>query len=120
VILHPDSRASLKGAAKIGDTHMKKVTVLGLVLFCFAASINNAQAAPQCGPRQKIVDLLGQKFKEGRQGLGLISQLAMIELFVSTKGTWTMTSTNTQGMTCVIAAGESWQADPKIIAGLES
>jgi hypothetical protein len=54
------------------------------------------------------------------QSLRIAGQAAVIELFVSVQGSWTMTSTNTQGLTCVIALGEAWQTAPKQLAGLNS
>jgi hypothetical protein len=99
---------------------MKKMLALGLALGSIAILINGAQAAVQCGPRDKIAEVLGQKFQENRQALGLAGQASVIELFVSLSGSWTMTSTNTQGLTCIVATGEAWQAAPKQLAGLSS
>jgi hypothetical protein len=81
---------------------------------------NGAQAAAQCGPHDKITEVLSQRFQENRQSLGLAGRAALIEIFVSTQGTWTMTSTNAQGLTCVVAAGEAWQNAQKQLAGLNS
>ncbi|NJO33210.1 MAG: hypothetical protein HC869_08735 [Rhodospirillales bacterium] len=79
-----------------------------------------AFAARQCGPHDKLSERLGQQYQENRQGLGVANAFAVVELFVSAKGTWTMTSTTTDGMTCVIATGEGWQQQPQTVAGLES
>jgi hypothetical protein len=99
---------------------MKVIAAAGLVLASLAALANGAQAAAQCGSHEKITQILGTKFQEGRQGLGVASALSVVELFVSAKGTWTMTTTDTQGLTCVIGAGEGWQGEPRQVAGLNS
>jgi hypothetical protein len=99
---------------------MYKMLALGLALGSLAAFINGAQAAIQCGPRDKIAEALGQRFQENRQALGIAGQSAVVELFVSLQGSWTMTTTNTKGLTCVIATGEAWQSAPKQLAGLSS
>jgi hypothetical protein len=99
---------------------MKQMLALGLALGSLATFIHGAQAAIQCGPRDKIAAVLGQRFQENRQALGLSGQSAVIELFVSMAGSWTMTSTNTNGLTCIVATGEAWQAAPKQLAGLSS
>jgi hypothetical protein len=99
---------------------MKLIAAAGLVLVSLAALANGAEAAAQCGSHDKITQILGTKFQEGRQGLGVASALTVIELFVSAKGTWTVTSTNTQGLTCIVAAGEGWQGEPRQVAGLNS
>lgn len=99
---------------------MKKAIALGFALASLAAFITGAQAAAQCGPHDKIIEVLGQRFQENRQALGIAGQSAVVELFVSLQGSWTMTTTNTKGLTCVIATGEAWQSAPKQLAGLSS
>jgi hypothetical protein len=94
--------------------------VSGIALAAYFASYHFAFAAAQCGPHENLTKILGQRFQEGRHGIGLAGAAAVIELFVSEKGTWTMTSTNTGGLTCVIATGEGWQSEPRLVAGLES
>jgi hypothetical protein len=66
------------------------------------------------------LESLGQEFKENRSALGLSGQSIVFELFVSAQGTWTITGTNTQGLTCIVAVGEAWQTAPKQLAGLGS
>jgi hypothetical protein len=97
---------------------MKYAIALALALGPLALSVE-AEAA-QCGPRGMVTEALNRQYQESRQALGLLGQAAVIELFVSASGTWTMTSTNTSGLTCVIAAGESWQADKRTVIGLNS
>jgi hypothetical protein len=99
---------------------MKTIIALGLALCSLPALFNSAQAAAQCGPHEKIAEVLGKRFQENRQALGLAGQASVIELFVSEEGTWTLTTTSTAGLTCVVASGEAWQALPKQLAGLES
>jgi hypothetical protein len=99
---------------------MKQMLALGLALGSLATFSNGAQAVTQCGPRDKIIEVLERRFQEKRQGLGLAGQSAIIELFVSIRGSWTVTTTNPQGLTCVIATGEAWENEAKQIAGLSS
>ena len=98
---------------------MKRIIALGLALCSPAALTGEAQAAA-CGPHEKIADVLGQKFQENRSALGLAGESSIIELFVSEAGTWTLTTTDTRGLTCVIGSGEAWQATPVQPAGLNS
>ena len=80
----------------------------------------NAEAAPPCGDHDKIVDVLGHKFKESRRVMGVVNSKAVMEIFMSAQGTWTMVITDTRGTSCIIAAGEAWQDVPVAIAGLDS
>jgi hypothetical protein len=68
-----------------------------------------------------VTGVLGDKFSEGRKAIGLVSGYkSVVELFVSVKGTWTLTLTNTKGVTCIIGAGEAWQDAPQQLAGIGS
>src|SRR5687768_6149965 len=99
---------------------MKIITTLGFALLSLPALLTSTKAAPQCGPHEKITEVLYKRFLESRQALGLAGQASVIELFVSDKGTWTLTATTTAGRTCVVATGEAWQEYPRRKAGLDS
>jgi hypothetical protein len=103
-----------------GDTQMKKIITLGIAALSLPVLFVSTEAAPQCGPHDKITEALDRRFQENRQALGLSGQLTVVELFVSSGGTWTLTTTSTAGLTCVIATGEAWQDFPKQVAGLDS
>ncbi len=75
----------------------------------FAAA---AQAQTVCGKRADMVDQAAEKYGEIRRGGGLVGAQAIIELYVSEEtGTWTIFQTTPNGLTCLMAAGESWQDD---------
>jgi hypothetical protein len=100
--------------------HMTNVSVIGLTLVSLMTFLDDARAATQCGPHDRLVAALGHKFQEARQGIGLANEQVLVELFVSPKGTWTMTSTNVNGITCILASGEAWESDPVKVAELDS
>ncbi len=79
----------------------------GLVLI-----VNDAQAqAPQCAPRTEVVAHLAQTFGETRRAIGLAQDNAVIEIFAAEDTrTWTITVTMANGTTCLVAAGESFEA----------
>lgn len=76
-----------------------------------------AVAAGNCGDRDKIIKMLDSKYQEGRRAIGLISGRALLEIYVSRAGTWTILATDPAGLSCVMAAGESWQEAPIALAG---
>jgi hypothetical protein len=82
--------------------------------------VGKAEAAPQCGKHDKIVEVLGNKFKETRRVMGVVNSTAVMELFMSPQGTWTMVITDTSGLSCITASGEEWQDVPVAVAGLDS
>lgn len=76
-----------------------------------------AAAGGNCGRHDLIVAMLGGKYQEGRRAIGLISGRAVLEIYVSPHGTWTVLATNPAGMSCVMAAGEAWEDAPLPVAG---
>ena len=94
--------------------------VAALVAISLASIAGFAEAAPQCSSHDKIVDALGNKFKETRRVMGVVNSKAVMEIFMSPQGTWTMVITDTSGISRITASGEEWQDVPVAVAGLES
>lgn len=85
------------------------VILAGLALLCLVAmGINYALAQPACGPHDEVVSTLAGKYKE-YQAARATSKDMLVELFVS-DSTWTIILTNGSGVSCLIAAGENWEA----------
>lgn len=70
-----------------------------------------AEAQPRtCAERNSVVDRLEKRFGEVRQAVGLNRQNGVIELFASADtGTWTILLTSPDGVSCLIASGDTWQ-----------
>jgi len=68
-----------------------------------------AQAQVACGPHDLVVTRLGQLFQERQTGYGLAGQAVIVEIYVSTSGTWTMLVTDVAGRSCIVAAGDGWE-----------
>jgi hypothetical protein len=94
--------------------------VAALAAISLASFAGIAEAAPQCSSHDKIVDALGNKFKETRRVMGVVNSKAVMEIFMSPQGTWTIVITDTSGLSCITASGEEWQDVPIAVAGLES
>jgi hypothetical protein len=63
-----------------------------------------------CAHRDQIVKALAENFQEYLRNLGLISETQLLEIFVSSSGSWTaVMTTSTNAMTCILATGQSWQ-----------
>jgi len=74
----------------------------------------NAQSA--CGERAKFIDTLAKNYQEAPSAFGIAGQKNLVELFVSKAGTWTMLVTHPSGMSCIVAAGQSWEQFPPMAA----
>lgn len=91
---------------------MRKMIGLACALAIGTFTTSAAVAQEQCAPRDQIVKVLNAKFQESQRALGLINEKAMMEVYISQRGSWTMVVTNDQGVTCVLAAGEAWDEMP--------
>ena len=86
-------------------TYVTSISVLILV-----ASTVTAQNARNCAPREAVVDRLARKYGETRQSIGLGANNAMVEVFASDEtGTWTITVTMPNGVTCLVASGQAFE-----------
>jgi hypothetical protein len=63
-----------------------------------------------CGKRDEIVRSLGDQFHEKQQAVGVVDQNAILEIFVSAAGTWTIIATGTDGNSCLVSSGEGWDS----------
>lgn len=90
---------------------MRILVIILSVLFC-----TPAVSAPNCAPRQMVVDRLAGKFGETRQAMGLGANNAVVEVFASeTSGSWTITVTSASGMTCLVASGQAYETLTEIL-----
>lgn len=62
-----------------------------------------------CANRAEMVRSLADKFQESPTAVGQIDGNAVIEVFVSDKGSWTILATGTDGKSCVVSAGDGFQ-----------
>ena len=79
-----------------------------------------ASAAVPCGSHDALAKSLNSRFKEARRVMGVVNAKAVMEIFMSPQGTWTVLVTDTTGTACVIATGQDWQEVPVEKTGLDS
>lgn len=83
---------------------------VGLGVMVLAAQDIAAQQARNCAPRDAVIERLATSYGETRQSIGLGSQGAVVETFASDDtGSWTITVTMPNGMTCLVASGQSFE-----------
>ena len=73
--------------------------------------------ASHCLPREIWVEHLKDKYGEQLVEFGLIGDGRLMERFATPNGaTWTLLVTDTSGISCGFAAGETWQkAAPELL-----
>jgi hypothetical protein len=69
-----------------------------------------AHSAPQCDARDRVVELLADRYGETRRSIGIAGEDAVMELFAAeTTGTWTITVTLPDGRMCLMASGVGYE-----------
>ena len=68
----------------------------------------------QCAQHNQIVGLLEKKYSENRIAMGTVNDDRFMQLFVSPQGSWTILVTKTDGVACIVAAGNNWEKLPEI------
>ena len=77
---------------------------------CVTPIMAQAQASRNCAPRAAVVERLASTYGETRQSIGLGERGMVIETFASEEtGTWTITVTTPNGLTCLVASGLGWE-----------
>lgn len=71
--------------------------------------------AQQCSDRATVVAQLAGRFAEAPTHAGL-APAGMVELWVSSAGSWTLTITLPSGPMCLVASGTAW--GPVAVAAL--
>ena len=68
-------------------------------------------AQPRCAPRDNVIAKLQNDYGETRRSIGLAKNNSLVEVHASgTSGTWSITVTTPNGTTCLVAAGNSFEA----------
>jgi hypothetical protein len=58
-----------------------------------------------------VIKTLAERYAETRRSIGIAANNMVMEIFAATEsGTWTITVTTPQGMTCLVASGQGFEA----------
>lgn len=93
----------------------RTILTAGVVLFTLAlaamAPAAHAQDSSHCAPRAMVIERLAVTYGETRRAMGLAANNTVIETFASDdSGSWTITATFANGLTCLIASGQDYEA----------
>ncbi|SFR40781.1 hypothetical protein [Litoreibacter janthinus] len=93
---------------------------LGLAALVSASDGAVAQARNMCAARDVVLEKLTQQYGETRRSMGLAANNGIVELHASgATGSWTITVTHPNGLTCLVAAGTSFETvDEELPASL--
>lgn len=89
----------------------KTLFALSLGIAAAVLAARAADASPQCGPRDQVVQALGAKYGETRRSVGMSGSNQMMELFAADESrTWTILVTLPDGRSCLVASGSNYEA----------
>lgn len=88
---------------------MMRWLLAALVAAFVALSSAPGAAKVVCGERDTFLVRLGKAYAERPIAMGLTSAGSVMEMLTSNTGTWTILITYPNGITCMIAAGDSWE-----------
>jgi hypothetical protein len=90
--------------------HAKTVLVAAFAVLALAAPVM-AQDTRNCAARETVLERLGTTYGETRRSMGLGANNAVVEVFASDEsGSWTITITLPNGITCLVASGQAFEA----------
>ena len=83
---------------------------LSLAAGAVLAAAPVAAQARNCAERDTVVERLADGYGESRQSIGIGANNSVIEVFASIEtGTWTITVTMPNGITCLVASGQAFE-----------
>lgn len=88
------------------------ITVSSALLIAWSAFSSPAMAEIMCGDREEVIDSLENVHKESPISMGLATNGAVVEIFSSKTGTFTIIMTHPNGLSCLVTAGEFWETLP--------
>ena len=87
----------------------KQATALAAGLAALVLAAEAASAAPRCGPRAEVLEMLGDRYAETRRGIGVAGPTQVLEVYASDSGSWTVLVTDPEGRSCLVASGRGWE-----------
>ena len=92
--------------------HILYLAALAIAVLLIGASIGPGNAAENetCAPHSDVVAFLKERHAEQQQNIGVTNGGAVVEVYVSETGSWTLIVSALDGeRTCIIAAGVGWK-----------
>ena len=94
-------------------------TVLALALLLGLRAPASAQTV--CMTHGEMTQELGRRNTESQIAMGLAGNGAVLEVFSSGDGaTWSIVITTPDGVSCVVASGETWEQGERVALGPEA
>jgi len=90
-------------------THLSRKSWIATAALGAALAAGPAAAQSVCAKHAEFTKFLESQHQEVVSAIGLAGQGTLVEIFVSKAGSWTLAATNTEGVTCMVMAGENFE-----------
>lgn len=92
-------------------TRTAGLVALGLSMVSSPVGIADEPAQTNCESREAVLDFLSSKYSEAPVAMGMSKDGGLVEILTSGPGaTFTIIVTAPNGLTCMVAAGDSWES----------
>lgn len=92
-------------------SYLRGAALALIILLCAALAVAAQTAAPVCLPSHLVYGQLIREYQEAQVFSGLRADGSLVEVWASqAKGGWTLLVTTPDGVSCVIAVGQSGSA----------
>lgn len=92
----------------------KIILLIGAVLVAMFLFSSGALAQSACAERTEVLEQLANKYKEQPRVMGVANNGGVIEILTSPTGSFTIIITMPNGVSCLVAAGESFEILPVV------
>ena len=92
---------------------IRDMLTLALLVFSIAlglATVPAKAAGTRCAPRDVALTHLTTKYEEARRSIGLAANGVVVETWASDSGSWTILVTRPDGISCMVASGQNFEA----------
>src|SRR3546814_13805474 len=88
------------------------VASLALSTVLTTAALPAAAQAPQCAPREAVLERLSSDYREEPVSIGVTATGSLLEVLASPEGSWTIIITVPGGPTCLVSSRKGWRGAP--------
>jgi len=96
---------------------LRTTAILAALVIASFLIAPTALAQSVCSSHKTVTDNLRKAYAETPVSMGVTVGGAVVEVYASSEGTWTLMITQPNGVTCLIAAGKDWETLPKLAKG---
>ena len=108
------TRIRTASAARFNPRVLGLAVILASMFLSALFDSRPASAQSVCGNHTDILKILEESHSEKPRAIAISTDGKLLEVVVSTTGTWSILLTRPDRQTCVVATGEGWESLPAV------